>query len=373
MSLSWRNRPKSLALGGDLDVAARFADMTLGQSHGQSSVMGWASGHGHGHGHAYHPSASHARARQDAGTLRGIFRRASVSIKGMVNKRTSLAVPGQHDDDNDASSTSRPGTSHSTWQRIRQATGLRHSRSLYTVDGGSGAMTSAEGSAPIPGIGGPPIIPRNTGAAAKAAAALQNEYLGLTASRPSLHQPAPHNKWLTAASSDDGTNDHESGIGITVANSDCGLDQADEADMMEPTHAEDAISRKDFIALLPVELTIHILGQLDAPTLSTASCVSRAWNQIVRNQHIWRDSFLHNKAGTYATSGPPRPGAGQGIPTVLPSNDWRQIYRVKEALDRSWKSGKARPVYLNGHLDSIYCLQFDEYVPSKLSTIARAR
>jgi hypothetical protein len=32
-------------------------------------------------------------------------------------------------------------------------------------------------------------------------------------------------------------------------------------------------------------------------------------------------------------------------------------------LNDRWKTGKARAVYLNGHTDSIYCLQFDEYEP----------
>ncbi|KMQ81670.1 f-box and wd40 domain [Lasius niger] len=64
---------------------------------------------------------------------------------------------------------------------------------------------------------------------------------------------------------------------------------------------------------------------------------------------------------TYATGRSVQPGSGLGIPPVTPRNDWRKIYQAKLELSQRWKGGKARPVYLNGHLDSIYCLQFDEY------------
>jgi hypothetical protein len=31
-------------------------------------------------------------------------------------------------------------------------------------------------------------------------------------------------------------------------------------------------------------------------------------------------------------------------------------------LERNWLEGAAEPIYLNGHTDSIYCVQFDELV-----------
>lgn len=39
---------------------------------------------------------------------------------------------------------------------------------------------------------------------------------------------------------------------------------------------------------------------------------------------------------------------------------------VRQALDRRWKDGKAAAIYLQGHTDSVYCVQFDEYVFSLL-------
>lgn len=134
-----------------------------------------------------------------------------------------------------------------------------------------------------------------------------------------------------------------------------------DVDVGNSLHSDEAtIVKVDFVSTLPVELSIQILALLDAPTLNTASRVSSHWNRVIRNQHIWRESFLREETTTYATSGPVKPGVGLGVPQVQPSNDWKEIYRVKKELDQRWREGKARPVYLNGHTDSIYCLQFDE-------------
>ena len=354
LSLPWRHRPKSLVSTDMDELASRLRELAVEPSRSSSSEA--SHNHSHAYGHGYSQSTSNATSKADPGSLRGIFRRASVSLKGMVHRRTSIAA-GNAIFEEPSPANSRPGTSHSTWQRLRQATSLRHSRSLYSSDLKQTAEPMSDANLPIPGIGGPPIIPRNTGAAAKAAAALQNEYLGFTTGRATLHQQALHNKWLAPSASDDG-NDRESGIGITVANSECELDIAEE----EPALPEEdnCISRIDFISQLPMELAIQILSHLDAAGVATASRTSKDWYEIASNQHIWRDSFLREKTMTYATSAPTRPGAGLGVPTVRPTNDWKQIYRVRDELDKRWDAGKARPMYLNGHLDSIYCLQFDE-------------
>jgi F-box and WD-40 domain protein 1/11 len=175
--------------------------------------------------------------------------------------------------------------------------------------------------------------------------------------RPRL-QGSFQNKWLAAG--DDCSTDHESGIGITVASSESEVDISG-VESLSLDQQESSISRKDFVSELPAELAIQILSYLDASGLASSSRVSRNWKAAIDNQHIWRESFLREKTGTYATSGPVRPGHGLGVPTVHPTNDWRQIYRVRDELDKKWKAGKARCVYLHGHLDSIYCLQFDEY------------
>lgn len=280
--------------------------------------------------------------------VKGMFRRASISIKSRFQRRPSLG--GENLAYEGRTSAQRPTTSHSTWNRIRQAATLKHSRSTYglnlTHEPAPFFQPVGSQSFLIPGAGAePPVIPRNTGAAAKASAALQNEYLA---------SQGLQNRWLYPTQSDE-SNDVESGIGISATIP--GISPSAEEDMSRAAN----ISKIDFIAQLPSELAIHLLGLLDAPALIKASLVSRRWHDVVGSQHIWRDACLREMGVTYATSAPVVPNTGLGLPLPHPDCDWRQVYRVKKELARRWRAGKvARPVYLNGHSDSIYCLQFDE-------------
>ncbi|KAK3332365.1 WD40-repeat-containing domain protein [Cercophora scortea] len=317
-----------------------------------------------------------------------ILRRASLSlrsgVKGFVQRRTSMSSPvaSDHDGQQQApprftnpsyGAPTRPATSHSTWHRLRQATSFhRHSRMLHS---GQGERTFEHDldpiqspTFPIPGSGEqPPIIPRNTGAAARQAAA---SACTSTQGYEFMNVPSPRPGWLA----EDELDDHESGIGIALTSSEMEAyvpsDEVDSDVDVCPSSGEDVndIIKVDFISQLPAELAIQILALLDAATLATASRVSKNWFQIVKIQHIWRESFLREKTTTYARSGPVKPGTGLGVPPVRPDNNWKEIYRAKTELDRRWKEGKARPVYLHGHTDSIYCLQFDE---SKIITGSR--
>ncbi|KAF4448777.1 hypothetical protein F53441_7826 [Fusarium austroafricanum] len=338
LSLGWR-RPKSFAFGHDHShpqhLPRHFNDLAIDDTEDDVHDLNHAHHENQHHHHFHTPGAKQ---------IRGMFRRASVSINRMVHRRSSIA------EENEQTETDRPFTSHnnahSTWSRLRQAT-IRRSRSIYGFDLNhehNAYNYENPSPLPIPGFRGePPVIPSNSGAAAKASAAMQNEYLA----RQGLY-----NMWLNPSTNDE-SNDRESGIGITVtlpgAESDTEID------------SNASISTIDFISRLPAELAIHVLANLDASALTKAGMVCKSWNKIVNNQHIWRESCLRETTATYATSEPIVPGSGLGVPAISPKNDWKDIYRVKQELSQRWKTGKARPVYLNGHKDSIYCLQFDEH------------
>ncbi|KAI1433411.1 quinon protein alcohol dehydrogenase-like superfamily [Xylaria sp. CBS 124048] len=265
------------------------------------------------------------------------LRRASLTLmKGIVcrDRRSS-----------ETAADLRPTTTtHSTWNRLRGAS-FRHLKvpshgeraGLQTI---YSPLEANFARPPIPGHGiAPPIIPYHTGSAAKAAAAIQNEYLAST--RQQQHFAT------------DDFSDWESGVDLAVT-AGAGIHEATSED-------SSTVARTDFISQLPQELSVHILSYLNAAQLGTASQVSPFWNRIIQDQHIWRQSFLREKTQTYATVLPLMPGTGAGIPTLRPGIDWRRVYRARERLDRRWKIGtQASAVYLNGHLDSIYCLQFDE-------------
>lgn len=312
-------------------------------------------------------SNGQAGSSEGASSLRGVLRRASTSLRVKLHRRPTLNLSLSEA----ATAEPRPNTAHVKWNKLRQAASFRRPRTPYSAEPADIPSYDDPSQAepgfaafPVPGIGGePPIIPHNTGAAAKASVALQNEHLSAPVADPSPPQPASHgvqNKRLAHLPLDDCGNDRESGIGINVGGS------VSEVDLSESKRASlqgqgTDISRIDFITQLPTELAIQVLSHLDCTGLMTAARVSQAWRMTVSNQHIWRESFLREKTATYATSGPITPGAGFGVPTVKPTNDWREIYLAREELDRRWRKGEAKPVYLNGHMDSIYCLQFDEY------------
>ncbi|CAJ2506101.1 Uu.00g002310.m01.CDS01 [Anthostomella pinea] len=315
-SLPWKRRPKSLVLG-DGDILDGLGELAIEESHDVNN-------------HEPRPSTS----------FKGKFRRASVSLmKGIVgrDRRSSEPAVDYHE--------YRPTTAHSAWNRLRQATSFRHSRSSYGDRSGLETIYSPHESEfpdlPVPGHGlAPPIIPHHTGGAAKAAAAMQNEYFAFARQQQ---------EWLST----DELNDRESGIGIALT--------ATESQSGFQEEQDPSIVRTDFIAHLPSELSVQILAHLDAAQLRAAGQVSRLWYQVVQDQHIWRRSFLREKTSTYATSLPVQPGTGCGVPTIRPGMDWQKIYQARDELDRRWQIGpQARATYLNGHLDSIYCLQFDE-------------
>lgn len=468
MSLPWR--PKSVLQVDELD--SRFRDLSLQRSHAAADLEASTSPSaaaspqvGFGDWSGFTPGSVDLGANDGADaigiyskgkgkkSISGIWRRASVQIKGLVNRRTSIATEtlegkelelrmgmgmeqaGRASDGNDQKrqlrsnhvpsrshhlfntrthhalalaspldstsasasasassrtptfspptsprsgpqhqyqhpqSSTRPTTSHAinaTWHRLRKATStsFRHSRILHS----DFALYEHEHqhpyappdddlphSVPRPGVGNePPIIPRNTGSGARAAvAAWQHEMF------PTVHPLK--NKRLTL---DSAHNDRESGIGIAITASDSVVDDLQDLDMVtadgETLLGGCAPSRVDFIDRLPVELAIQVLAHLDAAGLATSSRVSKTWRDIASLQHIWRESYLREKTGTFATSEPIKPGTGLGVPALQPSIDWKQAYRATEDLAKRWKKGKAASIYLNGHSDSIYCLQFDE-------------
>lgn len=254
------------------------------------------------------------------GGIRGLFRRASVSLKNRKRRHSHATEE-------------RPMAS--PWHRLRQAASFNRSSRIFppqfNVDGP--VDSCSELTSPIPGHGGaPPVIPIGSGSAARATAAAQN-----FKNRPYL------------ISEDTKQNDRESAIGIAVTTTP-GLTQAEDV----------SISRVDFIGRLPFELAVQILSQLDYRSLMKVESVSRQWSYMAKAQNVWRDVFLRSKTKGYATSQPITPGAGQGIPALNPGTDWKDIYRLRQKLDGRWIRGECHATYLMGHTDSIYCTQFDE-------------
>ena len=118
-----------------------------------------------------------------------------------------------------------------------------------------------------------------------------------------------------------------------------------------------------------------ILGNLDATGLVTAQLVSRNWYEAGNSEHVWKHIFLRKFEAEVHVQPTPITMGGAGIGKVdkrgklAPGQDWRKMYKSRMTINRRWNNGTPNAIYLNGHTDSVYCCQFDEYdSPSTLPT-----
>lgn len=131
----------------------------------------------------------------------------------------------------------------------------------------------------------------------------------------------------------------------------------------------------DFVSgTLPQELCLSIFKQLDGPSLASASQVSRSWNNIVKDDSVWRVAFNRRWGRQIHTSPAPVQvgGPGTGLPNN-PKQEWKKMYGARTQLEQQWRMGPERSgkaTYLSGHTDSVYCVQFDE---EKIITGSRDR
>ncbi|KAL9600646.1 MAG: hypothetical protein Q9219_003079 [cf. Caloplaca sp. 3 TL-2023] len=188
-----------------------------------------------------------------------------------------------------------------------------------------------------------PIIPHDSssGAAARAAAAEQNEM----------------RRYFRKLCNKDrrSREDAESGIGVEIPS----------------VERESAVLRLDPFRKLPSELFSHILSYLDAQSLINSELVSRAWHSVASDDLVWKNIFLHDfrpLSQTVAENSTVFQIRGQGLGAVEPEQDWKRMWRTRKALHQRWLDTHAAAIYLEGHYDSVYCVQFDEY---EFDTLAR--
>lgn len=181
------------------------------------------------------------------------------------------------------------------------------------------------------------------GAGARASAAAQNEALQLARSTP-----LPPYRPRSSGSMEEIIRDSESGIGI-------GMDGSDRPESRMPH-----VPRIDPTDMLAPELLEHILCFLDAPTLLKLELVSSRWRELCQSQSVWRQVFYREYAPSRSQRvlGAPRM-AGLGKNNI-PGQDFRKLYSVRKQIDQRWANAEAAAIYLNGHKDSVYCVQFDE-------------
>ncbi|OBT54429.1 hypothetical protein VE04_04384, partial [Pseudogymnoascus sp. 24MN13] len=255
--------------------------------------------------------------------IRGLIRRASVSLLNHAKPKPRRASHS-HADMPFGSAGARPTTSAgAAWHKLKSAASFRHTRA-ETV--GYGLFLG----------GGMRLLLYRGGVvatAARATAAAQNEMLRRRQIEKEVYL------------------DCESAVELALPL----------YGLQEREVQEDAIVRIDFVGSLPEELAVHILSMLDHRGLAQASEVSKRWYQVANTNYVWKESFYRDNSTTFAMGKPVKPGTGLGLPPTLPDKEWKQVYKARQQLERNWREGEALAVYLHGHTDSIYCVQFDEH------------
>ena len=338
-------------------------------------------------------------------TLRGLLRRASIGIKNRPHTRRPSHSTSEEQPAESYVTSSRPTTSASaTWHKLKNAASFTSTANTYTIDEKSpnldkgfeyssdqtsihpaytapildsaysmanlrtephpGQHIDIDPSIPLPGRGQlPPYIPTRNGggAAARATAAAQNEVLAQVR-RLTMHE--------RDSSSLDWESGVEMGASLTPVDSFRASPRSSTNSGVSVMRAKCKVERIDFTSYLPNEISAHIFGLLDAQTLTKCELVSRKWRNIVLTPAIWRDSLFYHKSSTFSLGRSVHPNEGLGLPKRESTQDWKRLYRTKTQVETNWKAGHCKASYLNGHTDSVYCLQFDEH---KILTGSRDR
>lgn len=140
-----------------------------------------------------------------------------------------------------------------------------------------------------------------------------------------------------------------------------------DAEMLDAPPIE---SKSDPVAYLPNELNTLIFSYLDADSLRACQQI-RPWSQFATDSLTWRCEFQRVYRRESAVHPAPIQIGGMGMGrSDQKMQDWERMYNARKAIDANWAEGKGRAVYMAGHTDSVYCVQFDE---KKIITGSRDR
>lgn len=144
---------------------------------------------------------------------------------------------------------------------------------------------------------------------------------------------------------------------------------ADEMDVDGPPKDFDIVER------LPYELSTLVFEYLDAPDLAKVARTKRLWHSLANENSAWRYAYLRKYERQIFTNPPPIQvgGIGVGRTAKQPYQPWKKMYEARVTLEKNWRMGAqdaGKAIYLSGHTDSVYCLQFDE---EKIITGSRDR
>ncbi|XP_017486039.1 PREDICTED: F-box/WD repeat-containing protein 7-like, partial [Rhagoletis zephyria] len=121
------------------------------------------------------------------------------------------------------------------------------------------------------------------------------------------------------------------------------------------------LMQRDFISLLPKELSLYVLSFLEPEHLLRAAQACRYWRILCEDNLLWREKCREEGLleGTEAFSSVFRQRhATYSYPSV---SDYKLAYLRYKTIEHNWRSRKLKDVlYLKGHEDHVItCLQFN--------------
>lgn len=132
--------------------------------------------------------------------------------------------------------------------------------------------------------------------------------------------------------------------------------------------------RRDFVEILPIEVVENILSYLSAKDLCACALVSKSWKLVSEGNSLWRNQYLSHSPywdvkpeylpnlsvkGANSSKGKTKLGKQ---PAEAPNLNWKTLYKVRFLLDKRWEEGEATPIAIRGHLDSVYCVHFNDEI-----------
>ncbi|KAF2139670.1 uncharacterized protein K452DRAFT_300206 [Aplosporella prunicola CBS 121167] len=283
-------------------------------------------------------SASSRSSMPPANTMPSQARRAETMSPSLPHELDLAESSASHAASSSSSQqVKQPGT-------LRRWASARRSKPKFRRPAVSGPANDRWNPVPPPGLAFPPYINYEGGQAARDSASQFNSALNGTG------------VYLSRSLS------KMSNAGISETDSVIGDDQG-------PLLSPQPI-RKDFVSILPRELTEHVFSFLDAASLASCERVSKPWHATASSRHVWREIFNRRFEQRIHVDPPPLQMGGVGAGLITPGQDWKSMYRIRKTIERRWLSSHPAAIYFNGHTDSVYCCQFDE---EKIITGSRDR
>jgi F-box and WD-40 domain protein 1/11 len=134
----------------------------------------------------------------------------------------------------------------------------------------------------------------------------------------------------------------------------------------------------DILSLLPPEIALQVLLQLELDSVVACLGVSHLWRRLAADDTVWRALFyrqpgwfvnLSRRHAQLLSATQARTPSllssltsrRSSVPSEHPptSLNWPDLFRQRHNVARKWYIGAAKSSKLTGHLDSVYCLELD--------------